>query len=54
MYTTCPNCESKMNAGEYCPECDHNDTGDCDCEHCSRVEWEQDQQAREETERGER
>ena len=31
----CPNCQSTMNEGDPCPECDHTD-GDplCDCQHC--------------------
>ena len=31
----CPNCQSLMNAGDPCPECDHADNEPlCDCEHC--------------------
>lgn len=31
---TCPNCESLMNPGESCPECDHVDSYDCTCDAC--------------------
>lgn len=36
----CPNCESKMNAGESCPECDHTDDlgPDCSCAYCKPQE----------------
>jgi phage terminase large subunit-like protein len=32
----CPNCESMMNEGETCPECEHDDRIDevCQCEAC--------------------
>lgn len=31
---SCPNCESLMNAGETCPECDHTEHGECICKSC--------------------
>lgn len=32
----CPNCGSTMNAGESCPECEHTEltNRDCDCREC--------------------
>jgi hypothetical protein len=32
----CPNCNSLMNAGEdeWCPECQHYNSPDCDCQAC--------------------
>lgn len=34
---TCPNCESKMNAGDSCPECNHRDDDSCECQHCGEI-----------------
>lgn len=35
---TCPNCQSKMNEGDDCPECDHsNDGNECDCAYCQAM-----------------
>ena len=32
----CPNCQAAMNVGECCPECEHDERGDCcECEYCA-------------------
>lgn len=60
MSYRCPNCESAMSdPDDPCPECDHNGGDDwCECAFCEecrqRQEYHEDQQAREETENGER
>lgn len=38
----CPNCDSLMNDGDPCPECDHNSDGDCCCDHCIMQESDED------------
>lgn len=32
---TCPNCGATMNVGESCPECEHVDDYDCQCDACA-------------------
>ncbi len=39
----CPNCESRMGAGEPCPECEHTDGADCCCPACLDYEDEEEQ-----------
>lgn len=34
MAYRCPNCESKMDEGDVCPECCHTEREWCDCQHC--------------------
>ena len=41
MITTCPNCDSTINEGDGCPECDHDDRGGCTCDHCLMCEDEE-------------
>ena len=41
MITTCPNCDSTINEGDGCPECDHDDGGECECAFCLAHEEEQ-------------
>jgi hypothetical protein len=42
----CPNCESSMDQGDFCPECDHDeryvDPLDCPCALCSTLRAEVD------------
>ena len=31
----CPNCHALMDEGDPCPECEHTDRGDCQCQFCT-------------------
>lgn len=38
----CPNCDSAMEVGERCPECEHGEDFSCDCDFCDGLEQEDD------------